>query len=150
MLVDTTLSMAGYSGDRMPAMQRRMIDALQTIPGVKTVGFVSQIPLGGGGSTADVFTEQTTDLRTSNAAANVQVFKISPEYFHAAGTSLLAGRGLSWQDDSNSPRVAVVNALFARRIFGSVDNALGKYYKTEDGARVQVVGVVGRRKVLSD
>jgi predicted permease len=141
MLVDTTLGMAGYSGDRVPAMQRRMIDALQTIPGVKTVGFVSEIPLGGGGSTADVFTEQTTDLRTSNAAANVRVFKISPEYFHAAGTSLLAGRGLSWQDDGNSPRVAIVNALFARRIFGSVDNALGKYYKTEDGARVQVAGV---------
>jgi predicted permease len=141
MLVDTTLGMAGYSGDRIPAMQRRMIDALQTIPGVKTVGFVSEIPLGGGGSTADVFTEQTTDLRTSNAAANVRVFKISPEYFHAAGTSLLAGRGLSWQDDGNSPRVAIVNAQFARGIFGSVDNALGKYYKTEDGARVQVVGV---------
>src|ERR1035441_3655754 len=141
MLVDTTLGMAGYSGDRIPAMQRRMIEALQTIPGVKTVGFESQIPLGGGGSTADVFAEQATDLRTSNAAANVHVFKVSPEYFHAAGTSLLAGRGLSWQDDGNSPRVAIVNALFARRIFGSVDNALGKYYKTEDGARVQVVGV---------
>src|ERR1700733_9465444 len=141
MLVDTTLGMAGYSGDRVPAMQRRMIDTVQTIPGVKTVGFVSEIPLGGGGSTADVFTEQTTDLRTSNAAANVQVFQVSPEYFHAAGTSLLAGRGLSWQDDGNSPRVAIVNAQFARRIFGSVDNALGKYYKAEDGASVQVVGV---------
>jgi predicted permease len=141
MLVDTTLGMAGYSGDRVPAMQRRMIDALQTIPGVQSVGFVSEIPLGGGGSTADVFTEQTTNLRTSNAAANVQVFKISREYLHAAGTSLLAGRGLSWQDDGNSPRVAIVNALFARRIFGSVSNALGKYYKTEEGARVQVVGI---------
>ena len=141
MLVDTTLGMAGYSGDRVPAMQRRMIEALQTIPGVKSVGFVNEAPLGGGGSTADVFTEQTTDLKTSNAAANVHVFKVSPEYFRAAGTSLLDGRNLSWQDDSNSPRVAVVNALFARRIFGSVSNALGKYYKTEDGARVQVVGV---------
>jgi predicted permease len=141
MLVDTTLGMAGYSGDRVPAMQKRMIDALQTIPGVKSVGFISQIPLGGGASTADVFTEQTTELRTSNAAANVQVYKISPEYLYAAGTSLLAGRGLSWQDDGNSPRVAIVNALFARRLFGSVGNALGKYYKTEEGARVQVVGI---------
>ncbi len=141
MLVDTTLGMAGYSGERVPAMQRRMVDALQTIPGVKSVGFVSHVPLGGGSSTADVFTDETTDLRTSNAAANVAVFKISPEYFHAAGTSLLEGRSVSWQDDGNSPRVAVVNALFARRIFGSVSNALGKYYKTEEGERVEVVGV---------
>ena len=142
MLVDTTLSMAGYSGERVPAMQRRMIDALETLPGVKSVGFVSEIPLGGGGATEDVFTDQTTDLRASNAASNVSVFKISPEYFHAAGTSLLAGRNLTWQDDGNSTRIAVVNALFARRLFGSAGNALGKYYKTEDGTRVQVVGVV--------
>ncbi|HTW78230.1 MAG TPA: ABC transporter permease [Terracidiphilus sp.] len=141
MLVDTTLSMAGYSGDHVQPMQRRMIDALKTIPGVETVGFVSVFPLGGGGSTDDVFTDDTTDLKTSNAAANVSVFKISPEYLHAAGTSLLVGRSISWQDDKSSPRVAVVNALFARRLFGSVSNALGRSFKMEDGARVQVVGV---------
>jgi predicted permease len=142
MLVDTTLSMAGYSGDRLPAMQRRMIDALEAIPGVKSVGMVSQIPLGGGGSTADVFTDQTTDLRPANAAANIAKFEISPEYFHAAGTSLLEGRALSWQDDKNALRVAVVNQLFARRVFGSVAGALGRYFKMEDGTRVQVVGIV--------
>jgi predicted permease len=141
LVVDTTLSMAGYNGERVTPMQRRMIDALKAIPGVKSVGLVSQIPLGGGGWTEDVFRDQTTDLRPSNAAANVQEFRISPEYFHAAGTSLLQGRTLSWQDDKNDPPVAVVNQLFARRIFGSVGNALGRYYKMEDGTRVQVVGI---------
>jgi len=141
MLVDTGLSMAGYSGDRIPAMQRRMIDALATIPGVKSVGLVSQHPLGGGLSSEDVFTDQTTDLRTSNAAANAAIFEISPEYFHAAGTTLLEGRALSWDDDKNAPPVAVINQLFARKIFGSADNAIGRYYKMEDGTRVQVVGI---------
>jgi predicted permease len=141
-LADTNLRMAGYSGDRALAMQRQMIDSLEAIPGVKSVGLVSVIPLGGGGETEDVFTGQTADLRTSNAAANVRVFKISPEYFHAAGTSLVAGRAFSWQDDQSSPRVAVVNALFARKIFGSESKALGGYYKREDGTRVQVVGIV--------
>jgi predicted permease len=141
MLVDTTLSMAGYSDERVPAMQRRMIDALEAIAGVKSVGFVSQHPLGGGGSTEEVFTDQTTDLRTSNAAATSSMFKISPDYFHAAGTTLLEGRALSWHDDKNAPRVAVINQLFARKIFGSVGDAVGKYFKMEDGTRVQVVGI---------
>jgi predicted permease len=141
MLVDTTLSMAGYSDERVPAMQRRMIDALEAIPGVKSVGFVSQHPLGGGGSTEEVFTDQTTDLRTSNAAATSSMFKISPDYFHAAGTTLLEGRALSWHDDKNAPRVAVINQLFARKIFGSVGDAVGKYFKMEDGTPVQVVGI---------
>ena len=42
MLVDTDLSMAGYSGDSVPAMQKRMIDAWQTIPGVTSVGLADQ------------------------------------------------------------------------------------------------------------
>jgi len=142
MLVDTSLRMAGYSDDGMQAMQRRMIEALEKLPGVRSVGLVSQIPLGGGGATEDVFTDQTTDLRTANSAANVQVYKISPDYFHAAETSVLAGRSFSWQDDKNSTRVAIVNAFLARRIFGSVTNAVGRYIKIEDGTRVQVAGVV--------
>jgi predicted permease len=141
MLVDTTLSMAGYSGDRVPAVQRRMLDALKALPGVESVGLISQIPLGGGMSTADVFRDQTTDLRTANAAANVVTLKISPEYFHAAGTSLLEGRAFSWQDGKNAPRVAVVNQVFARKVFGSAAAALGGYFKMDDGTRVQVVGI---------
>jgi predicted permease len=141
MLVDTSLRMAGYGDDSMQAMQRRMIEALEKLPGVRSVGLVSQIQLGGGGSTEDVFTD-TTDLRTANAAANVQVYKISPDYLHAAQTSLLSGRSFSWQDDKNSTRVAVVNAFLARKLFGSVPNAVGRYFKIEDGTRVQVAGVV--------
>jgi hypothetical protein len=38
------LKMAGYSGDRVPAMQRRMIDAMETISGVESVGLVNYPP----------------------------------------------------------------------------------------------------------
>src|SRR5208337_863150 len=93
MLVDTDLSMAGYRGDGVPAMQRRMIDAMETISGVKSVGLVGQYPPTAiMWITPIVFTDETTDLRPSNAAASPVMNSISPEYFHAAGTALLAGR----------------------------------------------------------
>jgi predicted permease len=149
MLVNTALSMAGYSGDRLPVMQRRMIDALKTIPGVQSVGLVNYPPLSMAVATSNVFTDKTTDLRPSNAAAVPFMYIISPEYFHAAGTSLLAGRDLSWHDDKNAPLVAVVNREFARKIFGSVTNAEGRYYKMWDGKRVQVVGIVEDGKYLT-
>jgi ABC-type antimicrobial peptide transport system permease subunit len=38
--------------------------------------------------------------------------------------------------------VAVVNQLFARKVFGSVPGAMGRYFKMDDGTRVQVVGIV--------
>jgi predicted permease len=151
MLISANLAMAGYGIDRVPAMQRRMIDALETIPGVERAGLVNNYPplVYGAGSRANVFKNETTDLRPSNAADMPYRYDISPGYFDAAGASLLAGRSFSWHDDKNAPPVAVVNKEFAGKMFGSVTNAVGRYYKLQDGTRVQVVGVVEDGKYLS-
>jgi len=151
MLVDTDLNMAGYRGDAVPAMQKRMIDAMAAIPGVSSVALVSIPPLHPACCNAsNVFTDETTDLRPSTAAAHAEMFSISPEYFRAAGTALLAGRDFTWQDDKNAPLVAVINQEFARKIFGSVTNATGRYYKIPDGKRIQVVGIVEDGKYSLD
>jgi predicted permease len=144
MLVEADLNMAGYRGDRVPAMQKRMIDAMQTIPGVTSVGLIDPAQLADAGFTNDlpVYTDETTDLRSSNAAAATATYSISPEYFRAAGTALLVGRAFTWHDDKNAARMAVINKEFARKIFGSVTNAMGRYYKLQDGTRIQVVGIV--------
>jgi predicted permease len=143
MLVDTDLNMAGYSGDGVPAMQKRMLDAMASIPGVSSVGLVSVPPLQAACcAESNVFTDKTTDLTPSNVAATAIRFSISPEYLRAAGTPVLAGRNLTSHDDKNAPRVAMVNRVFASRIFGSTANVLDRYYKMDDGTRVQVVGIV--------
>jgi len=143
MLVETDLDMAGYRGDAVPAMQKRMIDAMTAIPEVTAAALVSVPPLHPACcNDSNVFTDEATDLRSSNAAADAVIFSISPEYLRAAGTTLLAGRDFTWHDDKNAPRVAVLNREFARRIFGSVTNAMGRNYKLPDGKRIQVVGVV--------
>ena len=152
LLVGTNLAMAGYSGDRVPAMQKRMIAALENLPGVERVGLVNGYPplVYGAASRVSVFKEETRDLRPANAAAMPYRYDISPEYFHAAGTRLLAGRDFSWDDNQkNSPLVAVVNREFAGKIFGSVTDGVGRYYRMQDGTGVQVVGVVEDGKYLS-
>lgn len=143
MLVTTDLDMAGYRGKTVGAMQKRMIDAMETIPGVTSVGLVDAAPLSVGGSpSSNVFTDETTDLRPSSAIAEALIFNISPDYFRAAGTTLLTGRTFTWRDDRDAARVAVVNREFVTRVFGSTTNAVGRYFKTPDGTRVQVVGIV--------
>jgi len=149
MLLDTTLSMAGYTGDQVPIMQKRMIEALERIPGVKYVGLADVPPLHDSWNPSNVFTDKTTDLRPSNAAAEAIQYNISPEYLRAADTALLSGRAFTWHDDKSAPRVAVVNQEFSRRIFGSVSNAIGRYFKMPDGTRVQVVGIVEDGKYTS-
>lgn len=150
-LVSADLRMAGYTGDRVPPMQKRMIDAVATIPGVESVGLSDPLLLSDT-SSLNVFTAGTTDLRASNAAANAYVFHTSPDYFHAEGATLLSGRAFTWHDDKNSPSVAVVNREFARKLFGSVEGSIGSYYKMPDGTRVQVTGIVedGKYSTLTE
>jgi predicted permease len=144
MLANVNLGMAGYSIDKVSAMQESMIHAMESIPGVEHAGLVNGYPplVYTAGSRENVFKAETSDLRNSNAAANPYRYEISPGYLGAAGTSLLAGRSFNWHDGKDAPPVAVVNRDFAGKMFGSVDHAVGSFYKLVDGRRVQVVGVV--------
>ena len=65
---------------------------------------------------------------------------------------MLAGRTITWRDDKNAPKVAVVNREFARQVFGSITQAVGGYFKTECGTRIEVAGVVedGKYKTLTE
>jgi predicted permease len=148
MLVEADLNMAGYSGDRVAPMQKRLIETVAAIHGVESVGLTDGLLLNDTNS-LNVFDDKTTDLRPSDAATSAYVYHVSPEYLRAEGTTLLAGRSFTAHDDKNSPRVAVVNPEFARRIFGSVNSAIGSYFKVGDGSRVQVVGVAEQGKYNS-
>ena len=93
MLVDTDLNMAGYSGDSSARHAKAHDrchgdDSRRDVRGIGRSAAVGWTAANG----SNVFTDKTTDLRPSNAAADACMYNISPEYFHAAGTALLAGR----------------------------------------------------------
>jgi predicted permease len=142
LLANTALNLAGYPGDRTTAMQRRMIEAVQSIPGVRRVSIIDSPPLHMGWSTTTVFSDSTTDFRPSNAASSPLSYHVMPGYFETAGTALVAGRQFTDSDDEHSPRVAMVNVDFARKVFGSPEAAVNHIFKLRDGSRIQVVGVV--------
>ncbi len=151
-LVETDLHMAGYTGDHVPQMQQRMIDAAAAIPGVTAVGSTHQLPLSLGSDDSSIFADGTTDYRPANAVADAMLFNISPGYLQAAGTRLQAGRNLTLGDDSKAPKVALVNRQFALKVFGSIDKAIGGHFKFFGGMRAQVVGVVedGKYRTLTE
>lgn len=152
MLVHTDLHMAGYGDDQTVTMQKKMLDAAQAIPGVSVAGTANRLPLSIGGGDSDVYTDATTDFRPTNAAADAQNFHVSPDYFRAAGTAFLAGRAFTMHDDEKAPMVAVVNREFARKVFGSVDRAIGGHFKYWGGKRAEVIGVVedGKYQTLTE
>jgi len=148
-LVATDLHLAGYTEDRVPQMQRRMLDAARAIPGVEAVSSTDWLPLSLGGGDSYVYSDTTTDFRPTNYAADAMRYVVSDGYLDAAGTRLLAGRGLTKHDDKNAPTAAMVNRQFAVKVFGSIEKAVGGHFKYWDGKRAEVVGVVEDGKYRS-
>jgi predicted permease len=142
MLAEVNLGMNGYSNETGTALERLMLDAMHAIPGVTSAALVNNPPLHMGWDVIGIYSDQATDLRPSNEAFAPISYNISPEYFQTSGTALLTGRFFAWNDDKSSPPVAIVNAEFARRLFGSPQNAIGQHFKTRDGSRIQIIGVV--------
>ena len=142
------LSQAGYSPETADQFRRRLLERVSQIPGVKAAAYAQAMPLSLDTTDSDVFSQQATDFRPSTRAFDAYDYDVSPGYFAAAETPLLAGRDVSFSDTAKTPAVAVVNREFARRLFHS-DDAVGRYFKNISGQSIQIVGVVADGKYFS-
>jgi predicted permease len=142
MLATTQMQMAGYSGEDSLPLQKRMLEEALGIPGVTAAGTINSTPLSGNGSSSGYYREGTTEFTPSHIALGAKYFSISPGYLNAAGTRLIAGRDVTWQDNAGSPKVALVSAIFARQLFGSATAAIGRRFLRGAKDGFEIVGVV--------
>ncbi|KAA6459714.1 ABC transporter permease [Acidobacteria bacterium AB60] len=151
MLLGADLNTAAYRSNEILPTQKRLMEAMESIPGVERVGLVNNYPplVYASASRENVYKDETRDYTQSSVAIMPFRYDVSPGYFDAASTALLAGRDFAWSDTGNMPPVAIVNRSFAQTIFGSVSNAIGHFVRMKDGHRVQVVGVVSDGKYLA-
>lgn len=91
------------------------------------------------------FCSGTTDFSLAKAKFIDVHYQVSPNYFRTVGTPLLLGRAFTPDDNAASPKVAVVNQAFAKRLFG-IENAVGTRFPTAPGKEVEIVGVVADGK----
>jgi predicted permease len=136
------LGLAQYTQKDGEAFQRRALDATLQLPGVAAAAFADSFPLGVDQSSSGAFRYGETDFRASRAI-RVSHYDVSPGYFRAIGTRLLAGRDFTWHDGAKSPLTAIVNQTFARKVLGA-ENGVGLYYRVGDLKQppVQVIGIV--------
>jgi putative ABC transport system permease protein len=131
-----------HSSDREVAdYYSRLVDAVQAVPGVASVGLVNRIPLSGG-QTNPIHVEHAT--ATPDELTNVDTRTVSPGYFETMGIALVAGRGFTEQDDGNAPPVVIVDERMARSMWPG-QTAVGKSLREPpwSGRRwLRVVGVV--------
>jgi putative ABC transport system permease protein len=134
-------SIAADPAKRIP-LQRRLVEALQGIPGVDAVAFANQLPLAGCCLGTNIYPEgRPADLM---AGQRTSLMAISPDYFRVMGIPLRRGRLLSETDVRDDQVVAVISQSAATRYWGDRDpiETYGRFL-SPSGSRFQVVGVVG-------
>ena len=153
MLVKTDLHMGGYDGDQQAQMQRRMLDAAAAIPGVTAAGYSDRLPLEHRRQRLLRLCRQHHRLPAHEMPSPMRSSSVSPRTTSAQpAPRSWPGRTFTLHDEAKAPLVAVVNREFARKLFGSVEKAVGGHFKRWGGARVEVVGVVedGKYETLTE
>ncbi|HEX3968746.1 MAG TPA: ABC transporter permease [Edaphobacter sp.] len=123
-------------------IQNDIADKLATIPGVSSVGFAAAVPMEGIDPNWDEIRIEGKDYGGGDPP--LRLFNsVSPGYFKAAGTRLLAGRDLTWTDIYGLRPVVMVSENFARDSWGSASAAVGKRVRQFSSMPwVEVIGVV--------
>jgi predicted permease len=127
------------------ARAHEILDAIAALPGVEAAAFTSTLPMEGAPfvNNANVVIEGRT-LAAGEAPPSRRMKLVSPGYFEAMGTRIIAGRDLTWADIEAGGRVALISDDFARELGPEPADALGKRIRTpvdSDDWR-EVIGVV--------
>jgi putative ABC transport system permease protein len=141
--------------EQVSAFARQLVDRLQALPGVRSAGLVSCLPVAGycGDRIFNI------DGRPQPPGEFIYALNrtVSPGYFAAAGIPLLQGRTLTEQDnngmDEKHPRdsAVVISQSMARKFWPNQD-AVGQRIRFGDDPtpHYRVVGIVGDVRIRLD
>jgi predicted permease len=136
------LGVAGYDGRTGTAFKERLLREIAALPGIAAAAMTNALPMTPEQNNESVYPDDGSATRAANETM-AAVYQVSTGYFAVAGTRLLAGRDVMATDRIASPRVAVVNSAFARRVMAT-SNPVGKRFRfgPAGNSLIQVVGLV--------
>ena len=150
------LDLAPLGEDATMLFYQRVLEEVNSLPGVESAALVQNHPIGGPGVSTPVFREgDPKPLSAGDFARMVQDFEtgdrstplthmqsVSSGYFATMRIPILKGRAFTDDDRYGSPPVTIVNESLARRFWPHGD-AVGKKVDVGGGLNCEVVGVVG-------
>jgi putative ABC transport system permease protein len=146
-VADIPVSESAYSKpDQRFTFYNRLVDAAETLPGVRAAGAATFLPVSGGAS-AIHFNIQGRPPKSASDFTAASYRAVTAGYFEALGVPLLKGRLFTAADRENSPAVCIINASMVKAYFSDI-NPLGQHMQL--GALpeksipfMEIVGVVG-------
>jgi predicted permease len=123
-------------------IQNDILDRLQSIPGVTSVGFGGAVPMEGIEPNWDQVMVEGISYKRENPPLRFYNY-VSPGFFQAQGTRIVAGRDFTWNEIYGLRQEVIVSENLARESWGSPAAAIGKRIRQFTSMPWQeVVGVV--------
>jgi putative ABC transport system permease protein len=122
---------------------QRLIQRIEAVPGVVSVGGTTRLPLGGANSTTQVAVEGRIPAEGQWPEADFR--RAVHRYFETMGVPVKRGRVFTDADRADAPPVVVINESLARKIFGDED-PIGRQIRLGPSSPVRqatVIGIVG-------
>ena len=127
--------------DELTVVQREIRDQIATIPGVVSAAIASAVPMDGRFNAGPLAVDSPNSPLDESAYSNRFKY-VSPGYFTAMGTRIVAGRDISCADIDGGGRVAVISENLARKLAADAAGAIGQRIRVmERDAWREVVGV---------
>jgi predicted permease len=144
LMMNFDLSLQGYQTEAGAQFRKRLLNRVESLPGVQSASITDFMPLSLSYNSGQVLIEGRPQERGVNTPTAMQS-DVGLKYFETIGTPLVAGRDLNEQDQEGKTRSVVVNETFARKFFpgaNPIENALGKQFRTSPERQPwQIVGV---------
>ncbi len=142
LLFQLNAGQAGYRDKQLTDFYSGLNRSLEAIPGVRSAGFSSLTPLGGGMSRSGISIPGRPVKPGEHLQADQMI--VNESFFATMGIPLLQGRAFEPSDTADSPHVAVVNECFIRSYFPN-EYPLGRIFR-HGSMDVQIAGVCGNAK----
>jgi predicted permease len=142
-VVDLSMDPAeiGYNETRGLEFLKTTLDRVRELPGVKSAGFTTSVPLGYFNSTDSLIIEGF-DSAPGQAAPYAVFAFITPDYLETLQIPLLRGRQFADADNASTPYVAIVNETMVKRYWHDVD-PIGRSFRLggDMSHPIQIVGI---------
>jgi predicted permease len=139
---------SGYSGQRLAAFYRDVLERVAALPGVRSTSFSQYALISDNYSMNDISIEGYKPKPQDRM--DVGVLGVGPRFFETMGIPVVLGRSIGAQDNETSPKVAVVSEVFARHYFPG-QNPVGRRFGFGDKnpSEIEIVGVARNAKYPS-
>jgi predicted permease len=137
--------MGGYKQQQLSSLYQRLIERVETIPGVRSASLASCGLAIGCGDSSDIY---LPGIPHTNGETDAQERRVSQQFFDTVGIPLVEGRDFATTDNEKTPAVTIVNQTFVREFLKDKD-PIGQYfgYDAANDHRFQIVGVVKDARV---